>query len=61
VSRKMTLLAAIVALVLSTIVPALASSRSANGSAEDNSAKNKDFAGLVDIGEGRKMYLECRG
>jgi pimeloyl-ACP methyl ester carboxylesterase len=61
VSRKMTLLAAIVALVLRTIVPALASSRSANGSAEGNSAKNKDFAGLVDIGEGRKMYLECRG
>src|SRR5215207_5529657 len=57
----MTLLAAIVALVLSTTVPALASSRSANGSAERNSAKNKDFAGLVDIGEGRKMYLECRG
>ena len=23
--------------------------------------KNKDFAGLVDIGGGRKMYMECRG
>ena len=26
-----------------------------------NPAKNKDFAGLVDIGGGRKMYMECRG
>src|SRR6478735_12747641 len=24
-------------------------------------AQSKDFAGLVDIGGGRKMYLECRG
>ena len=24
-------------------------------------AANSDFAGLVDIGGGRKMYLECRG
>ncbi len=24
-------------------------------------APNEDFAGLVDIGGGRKMYLECRG
>jgi pimeloyl-ACP methyl ester carboxylesterase len=23
--------------------------------------KNKDFAGLVDIGGGRKMYMECQG
>jgi pimeloyl-ACP methyl ester carboxylesterase len=62
VSRKMTLLAAIiVALVLSAAAPALATSRSANDSAKGNSANNKDFAGLVDIGEGRKMYLECQG
>ncbi|MGB2594966.1 MAG: hypothetical protein WBC87_08620, partial [Pseudolabrys sp.] len=24
-------------------------------------ALSEDFAGLVDIGGGRKMYLECRG
>ena len=24
-------------------------------------AESNDFAGLVDIGGGRKMYLECRG
>ena len=24
-------------------------------------AKSGDFAGMVDIGGGRKMYLECRG
>jgi pimeloyl-ACP methyl ester carboxylesterase len=26
-----------------------------------NSGKSKDFAGLVDIGGGREMYMECRG
>ena len=26
-----------------------------------NAAESGDFAGLVDIGGGRKMYLECRG
>ena len=26
-----------------------------------NPAKNKDFSGLVGIGGGRKMYMECRG
>jgi CubicO group peptidase (beta-lactamase class C family) len=26
-----------------------------------NSGGNRDFAGLVDIGGGRKIYLECRG
>jgi pimeloyl-ACP methyl ester carboxylesterase len=60
------LLAAIVALVLSAAAPALAGSPSANDSAKGSSAKgnsdnNKDFAGLVDIGRGGKMYLECRG
>ena len=54
--RKSMLLATAVALVLSAAVPALAASPSAKGS-----AKNKDFAGLVDIGGGRQMYMECQG
>jgi pimeloyl-ACP methyl ester carboxylesterase len=59
----MLLLAAIVvAVVLSAAATALAASPSYNtNSAEGNSGKNKDFAGLVDIGGGRKMYLECHG
>jgi pimeloyl-ACP methyl ester carboxylesterase len=66
VSRKVMLLAAIVALVLAAAVPALASSRSPNDSAKGNPGKgnsghNKDFKGLVDIGGGRKMYMECQG
>jgi len=58
----MLLLAAIVvAVVLSAAATALAASPSHNNSAEGNSGKNKDFASLVDIGGGRKMYLECHG
>ena len=65
-SRKVMLLAAIVALVLAAAVPALASSRSPNDSAKGNPGKgnsghNKDFAGLVDIGGGRQIYMECQG
>jgi pimeloyl-ACP methyl ester carboxylesterase len=71
VLRKVMLLAAIVAVVLAAAVPALAGSESTNDSAEgalgkDDSVKgrsnqNKDFAGLVDIGGGRKIYMECQG
>jgi pimeloyl-ACP methyl ester carboxylesterase len=66
VSRKVILLAAIVALVLAAAVPALASSRSPNDSAKGNPGKgnsghNKVFKGLVDIGGGRKIYMECQG
>src|SRR5215216_7931903 len=58
----MLLLAAIVvAVVLSAAATALAASPSHNNSAEGNSGKNKDFASLVDIGGGRKMYMECHG
>ena len=65
-SRKVILLAAIVALVLAAAVPALASSRSPNDSAKGNPGKgnsghNKDFKGLVDIGGGRQIYMECQG
>jgi hypothetical protein len=66
VLRKMMMLAAILAVVLVAAAPALASSRSPNDSAKGNPGKgnsghNKDFAGLVDIGGGRKMYMECQG
>jgi pimeloyl-ACP methyl ester carboxylesterase len=64
VSRKMVLLvASIVAVVLGAAATALAASPSHNNdSAKGNSAKtNKDFSGLVDIGGGRKMYMECQG
>jgi pimeloyl-ACP methyl ester carboxylesterase len=59
----MLLVATVVAMVLGGAATALAASPSAtNHPAKGNSAKNtKDFAGLVDIGGGRQMYLECRG
>jgi pimeloyl-ACP methyl ester carboxylesterase len=44
------LVAASVAVVLTVAAPA-----------KGNSGNSKDFAGLVDIGGGRKMYMECRG
>jgi pimeloyl-ACP methyl ester carboxylesterase len=62
VLRKMVLLASIVAVVLSAAATALAASPSDNDPAtKGNSGNNKDFAGLVDIGGGRKMYMECQG
>jgi pimeloyl-ACP methyl ester carboxylesterase len=69
VSKKMMLLllAAIVAVVLSAAATGLAASPSNNNSANDGTlgrgelGKNKDFSGLVDIGGGRKMYMECHG
>ena len=59
----MLLVATVVAVVLSAAATALAASPSAsNHPAKGNSAKNnKDFAGLVDIGGGREMYMECQG
>jgi pimeloyl-ACP methyl ester carboxylesterase len=61
VLRKIMLLAAILAVVLAAAAPALAGSRGPNNSGKGNSGNNKDFAGLVDIGGGRNMYLECQG
>jgi pimeloyl-ACP methyl ester carboxylesterase len=67
VLRKIGLLAAIVATVLMTgAATALAASQSAPNSGKGNSGQgsfgnHKDFAGLVDIGGGRKMYIECHG
>jgi pimeloyl-ACP methyl ester carboxylesterase len=66
-ASKVMLLAAIVATVLTAAaVPALAGSGSANDPGKGDSGKgssgnHKDFAGLVDIGGGREMYLECHG
>ena len=59
----MLLLASAVAVVLGAAATALAASPSASNhtAAKGNSAKNKDFTGLVDIGGGRQMYMECRG
>src|SRR5215217_6828674 len=66
----MMLLATVVVVVLSSAAAtALASSPSANGDSANNGTllsrgelgKNKDFAGLVDIGGGRQMYMECQG
>ncbi len=60
----MLLVATVVAVVLSAAATALAASPSASShpATKGNSTKtNKDFAGLVDIGGGRKMYMECQG
>ena len=46
----------VLVVVLAVATPALASSWRDN-----NSGGNKDFAGLVEIGGGRDMYLECHG
>jgi pimeloyl-ACP methyl ester carboxylesterase len=65
--RMMVLMASVVVVVLSAAAMALASSpgdgkASTKGSLGKNElGKNKDFAGLVDIGGGRKMYMECHG
>src|SRR5215211_4956985 len=65
----MMLLATVVVVVLSSAAAtALAPSPSANGDSatkgnpgKGNSGHNKDFKGLVDIGGGRQMYMECQG
>jgi pimeloyl-ACP methyl ester carboxylesterase len=66
VLRKIMVLAAIVAVVLTAAAAALAASWSGNNSGKGTLGKgtfgnNTDLAGLVDIGGGRKMYMECRG
>ena len=68
-SKKLTLLlATVVVVMLGAAATALAASPSHNNHsatkgdpAKGNSGHNKDFAGLVDIGEGRQMYMECQG
>jgi pimeloyl-ACP methyl ester carboxylesterase len=66
--RKTMLLATVVAVVLSAAATALAASpgdgkdsATMGTLAKNELGKNKKFAGLVDIGGGREMYMECRG
>ena len=64
--KMMVLLATVLAVGLSAAATALAASPSdgdsANGTlGRGDLGKNKDFSGLVDIGGGRKMYMECHG
>jgi pimeloyl-ACP methyl ester carboxylesterase len=49
----------LITLLLSVPLPAVA--QSATPAASSPSTASGDFAGLVDIGRGRKMYLTCRG
>lgn len=63
--RKM-LLTAIVAVVLGAAATGLAAGPSESDPAKGTLGKgelgkNKNFSGLVGIGGGRKMYMECRG
>ena len=55
-SKRVALVLGVAAVVLAAAAPALADSGSAN-----NSGHAKDFSGLVDIGGGREMYMECQG
>jgi pimeloyl-ACP methyl ester carboxylesterase len=61
--RSVLLLAALATAVLLASGVALADSPrdSDDPATKGNPAKNKDFSGLVDIGGGRKMYMECSG
>jgi len=49
----------LVVLLLAGCGPSTASATTSSGNASTKPARS--FAGLVDIGGGRKMYLECRG
>ena len=55
-SKRVALVLGVAAVVLAAAAPALAQSGSAN-----NSGHAKDFSGLVNIGGGREMYMECQG
>ena len=64
--RSVLLLASVATAVLLASGVALADSPSANNPGKGNSGKgnsgnHKDFAGLVDIGGDRQMYMECQG
>ena len=49
----------LISLLLSLPIPAVA--QSATPAVSAPGVANGDFAGLVDIGSGRSLYLECRG
>ena len=66
--KMMVLLATVMVVVLGAAATALAASPSHNNDSatkgnpgKGNSGHNKDFKGLVDIGGGRKIYMECQG
>jgi pimeloyl-ACP methyl ester carboxylesterase len=56
---RLTPLLGIIILLLGA--PLLAAARSATPAIGSSSEANGDVAGLVDIGAGRRLYLECRG
>ena len=55
------LLAAVLAVVLAAAAPALAHSGHAHNPNKGDTGHIEDFAGLVDIGGGREIYMECQG
>jgi pimeloyl-ACP methyl ester carboxylesterase len=62
--KRLSLLVVMAALATAVLLVsgvALADSPSANNPGEGNSGNHKDFAGLVDIGGDRQMYMECQG
>jgi pimeloyl-ACP methyl ester carboxylesterase len=48
-------------IVLTLALPISVMAQSATPAASSSSAASGDFAGLVDIGGGRRLWLECRG
>ena len=53
--------AAIVALMLFTISQPVGAAQATSTGSGDSVDASGDFAGLVDIGDGRRLYLECTG
>src|SRR5580765_1483266 len=51
----------LVLIVLTLALPIQVMAQSATPAAPSPSGASGDFAGLVDIGGGRHIYLECRG
>ena len=54
-------IAVLVLIVLTLALPIPAMAQSATPAAPSPSGASGDFAGLVDIGGGRRLWLECRG
>ena len=54
-------IAVIVLMVLTLALPIPAMAQSATPAAPSPAGASGDFAGLVDIGGGRRLWLECRG
>src|SRR6476646_3428579 len=54
-------IAVIVLMALTLSLPMATRAQSATPAAPSPSGASGDFAGLVDIGGGRRLWLECRG